>query len=122
MPSLEIFRQDLQLVTLIHIASFTLSTFPLLKLQYCTCTVIFSLSPKYFITFLLQHCSTSAHTGSVILGERIDSDPVEEEDDQAGGCHMTTRKSRRAIQFDAEEGTVKQTFVTLKYSSKFSLI
>ena len=43
--------EDLQLPTLIDIAFVTLSTFPLLKLQFYTHTIIFSLSSIYFITF-----------------------------------------------------------------------
>ena len=43
--------EDLQLATLIDIAFFTLSTFPLLKLQFYAHAIIFSLSSKYCITF-----------------------------------------------------------------------
>ena len=54
-----------------HIASFYAITFPLIKLQYYMHTIIFSLFPKYFITFLLQHFSTCAHTESEVLERRL---------------------------------------------------
>ena len=43
--------QDLQLAPLIDVAVFTVSTFLLLKLQFYTHTIMFSLSSKYCITF-----------------------------------------------------------------------
>ena len=65
--------EDLQLATIIHIAigivSFTLSTFPLLKLQLYTHTIIFSLSSKYFITFSYSTLAR-VHTHRVIKPRR----------------------------------------------------
>ena len=70
-PSLEIFRQDLQLATLIHIVSFTLSTFPLFKLQLLS----FLFLPIFYY-FLLQHFTAQCtHTESVSLEKSVASYP-----------------------------------------------
>ena len=72
--------EDLQLATLIDIAFFMLSTFPLLKLQSYTNAIIFFLSSKYFITFSYSTLARMhTHTESISLEERVDLYPEEEE-------------------------------------------